>query len=338
MTEVNVGIFGATGMVGKELIKVLFDRDFPIKNLKLYASPRSKGKKIDTPMGEITVQVADEADYSDLDIAFFAISSGWSKKNAEKATQEGCIVIDNSSAFRYDDEIPLIIPEINPQAIGNSNLIANPNCTTAIAAIPLYEIYKKYGLQKVFISTYQSASGAGNGGMEELEKETKNNLQGKEPQNKIFEYPLPFNVIPHIDSFQENDYTREEMKVVWETQKIFEDEDIPISCTCVRIPIMRVHSESIIVQTKDPADPQEIRDLMKNTKGVELKDNPDESVYPMPLTATEKYDVEVGRIRKNLVFGEKGIEFFVAGDQVLKGAALNAVQIGELVAKKRFNE
>ena len=336
MNKLNVGIFGATGMVGRELIKVLFDRDFPIKNLKLYASKRSEGKKIDTPTGKITVEVADDADYSDLDIAFFAISSGWSKENAKKATDAGCIVIDNSSAFRYDDKIPLIIPEINPDDIGNADLIANPNCTTAVAAIPLYEIYKKYGLKKVFISTYQAASGAGNGGMDELEEGTKKVLNKEQPENKIFQYPLPFNVIPHIDSFQDNDYTREEMKVVWETRKIFGDKNIPISCTCVRIPTMRVHSESIIVETKKAVNPSELRKQLENVKGIKVKDDIENEVYPMPLTATEKYDVEVGRIRENLVFGSNGIEFFVAGDQVLKGAALNAVQIGEIVAEQRF--
>lgn len=338
MEKLKVGVLGATGMVGKELLKVLFDRNFPIKSLRLYASSRSEGKKIGTPLGETTIENADNADYSDLDIAFFAIGGGWPKENAKKATDAGCIVIDNSSTFRYDDNVPLIIPEINPDAIGDAKLIANPNCTTAIAAIPLWHIYKNFGLKKVIISTYQATSGAGNGGMEELESGTRNYLEGREINNEVFAHPIPFNVIPHIDTFQENKYTKEEMKVVWETHKIFGDGKIPISCTCVRIPTMRTHSESIVVETEKPIDPEKIREIFEKTEGIVVKDDIENNVYPMPLTASEKYNVEVGRIRQNLIFGEYGLEFFVAGDQILKGAALNAVQIGELILKQRFNK
>jgi aspartate-semialdehyde dehydrogenase len=328
---VRIGIMGATGMVGKELIKVLADRKFPISEITLFASERSEGKTIATPWGDKVVQNADIADYSKLDIAFFAIGGGWPTENAQKATSAGCYVIDNSSTFRYDDNVPLIIPEINPDAIGESKLIANPNCTTAIAAIPLYEIYKKYGLSKVIISTYQATSGAGNGGMDELEKETRNYLDGKEVKHEIFTHPIPFNLIPHIDKFQENKYTKEEMKVVWETRKIFGDDSLNISCTCVRIPTMRAHSESIVVETEKEIDPVEITNILKETKGVKVVDDIQNNIYPMPLNASTKYDVEVGRIRQNLVFGKKGLEFFVCGDQILKGAALNAVQIGEIL-------
>jgi aspartate-semialdehyde dehydrogenase len=337
MAKLKVGILGATGMVGKELLKVLFDRKFPIESLRLYASERSVGKKIKTPLGEITVENANTADYSQLDIAFFAIGGGWPKENAPKAIAKGCIVIDNSSTFRYDKDVPLVIPEINPQAIKDSKLIANPNCTTAIAAIPLYQIYKNYGLKKVIISTYQATSGAGNEGMAELEEETRKVLNGEKPGNELFPHPIPFNVIPHIDSFQENKYTREEMKVVWETHKIFGDENIPISCTCVRIPIMRAHSESIVIETDKPVNPDEVRKIFEKTPGIVVKDDIENNVYPMPLTSSEKYDVEVGRIRQNLIFKEHGLEFFVSGDQLLKGAALNAVQIAELLVKERFS-
>jgi len=336
MSKLKVGILGATGMVGKELIRVLFDRKFPMESLRLYASERSVGKKIETPFGKIAVENADTADYSQLDIAFFAIGGGWPKENATKATAAGCIVIDNSSTFRYDKDVPLVIPEINPHAIGDSKLIANPNCTTAIAAIPLYQIYRNYGLKKVIISTYQAASGAGNNGMVELEEETRKVLNGKKSSNKFFTHPIPFNLIPHIDSFQENRYTKEEMKVVWETHKIFGDESIPISCTCVRVPIMRAHSESIVVETVKPINPGEVRKIFEKTPGVVVKDDIENNIYPMPLTASEKYDVEVGRIRQNLIFKEHGLEFFISGDQLLKGAALNAVQIAEFMIKKRF--
>ena len=337
MTKLKVGILGATGMVGKELLKVLFDRKFPIGELRLYASEKSAGKKVRTELGELTIENANTADYSQLDIAFFAIGGGWPKENAPKAIEAGCVVIDNSSTFRGDKDVPLIIPEINPQAIGNSKLIANPNCTTAIAVIPLHQIYKNYGLKKVIISTYQSTSGAGNKGMVELEEETRKVLNGEKAGNELFQHPIPFNVIPHIDAFQENRYTKEEMKVIWETRKIFGDENIPISCTCVRIPIMRAHSESIVVETEKPVNPDEVRKIFEKTPGIVVKDDIDNNVYPMPLTSSEKYDVEVGRIRQNLIFKEHGLEFFVSGDQLLKGAALNAVQIGELVVKERFS-
>jgi len=325
----KVGIMGATGAVGREVIDVLHNRVFPVEKLRLYASSRSAGKVMGTPYGEITIENADEADYSELDVAFFAISGEWSKANAEKATSAGCYVIDNSSAFRYDDNVPLVVPEINSSAIGDSKLMANPNCTTAIAAIPLYALHKEYGVKKVIISTYQATSGAGAAGMNELETESRNYLDGKKVGNKVFAYPIAFNAIPHIDSFQENDYTREEMKVVWETHKIFGEPDMPISCTCVRIPTMRVHAESIVVETEKPVDPEDAKKVLGSIEGVELKDDIANNVYPMPITATRKYDVEVGRIRRNIVFGEKGLEFFVCGDQLLKGAALNAVQIAE---------
>lgn len=325
----KIAIMGATGAVGREIIEVLSNRKFPVEELKLYASHRSTGKVIETPFGKITIKDADTADYSELDIAFFAISGSWSKANAKKATDAGCYVVDNSSAYRYDDNVPLVVPEINAHAIGDSKLIANPNCTTAIAAIPLYALHKKYGLKKVIISTYQATSGAGAAGMNELINETKNYLEGKVVKNQAFVHPIVFNTIPHIDSFQENDYTREEMKVVWETHKIFEEPDIPISCTCVRIPTLRVHGESIVIETEKPISPNDAKKLLASVEGVELKDDIENNVYPMPLTATQKYDVEVGRIRQNIVFGDHGLEFFVCGDQILKGAALNAVQIAE---------
>ena len=334
MSGTRVGIFGATGAVGRELITLLFDKDFPLASLRLFASSRSRGKKIKTPSGELELEDANTVDFSDLDLAFFAISGGWSKENARKATETGCVVIDNSSAFRYDKDVPLIIPQINASAIGDARLIANPNCTTAIAAIPLYVIYQKYGLKKVLISTYQAASGAGTGGMEELTQQVRQYLDGKTVENRIFQHQLAFNVIPHIDSFQDNAYTREEMKFVWETRKIFGDDTIAISCTSVRIPALRVHSESIAVETERPVDAGEVKKLFGNTPGLVLRDDIKDNVYPMPLTATGRYDVEVGRVRQSLVFGDRGIEFFVAGDQLLKGAALNAVEIAEQLIEK----
>jgi aspartate-semialdehyde dehydrogenase len=329
-----MAIFGATGMVGRELIRVLHKREFPFASLRVFASERSAGKQLDTPWGEKTIELADTADFNEFDLAFFAIGGGWPKKFAPRAAEAGCLVVDNSSTFRYDDSVPLVIPEINPDAIGDAPLIANPNCTTAIAAIPLWHIHNRYGLKKVIISTYQATSGAGNGGMAELEKATRRCLAGEKPGCSVFKYPIAFNLIPHIDSFQENQYTREEMKVVWETRKIFGDQAILISCTCVRIPTMRAHAESIVVETRDPVDPDEARELFRTTPGLVVRDDIEKFEYPMPLTASEQFDVEVGRIRSSLIFGDHGLEFFVCGDQILKGAALNAVQIGELLLKK----
>lgn len=330
----RLAIFGATGMVGRELIKVLHKRSFAFESLRVFASERSAGKQLETPWGVKTIELADTADFTEFDLAFFAIGGGWPKKFAPLAVQAGCRVIDNSSTFRYDDSVPLVIPEINSGAIGDAKLIANPNCTTAIAAIPLWHLYSRYGLKKVIISTYQATSGAGNGGMAELEQETRRSLAGEPPECSVFKYPIAFNLIPHIDSFQDNRYTREEMKVVWETRKIFADETIPISCTCVRIPTMRAHAESIVVETRDPVDPGQARELFGTASGLVVRDDIDNFEYPMPLTASEQFDVEVGRIRRNLIFGDHGLEFFVCGDQILKGAALNAVQIGEALLKK----
>lgn len=335
MTQnLNVGIFGITGAVGQELLHVLQDRNFPVGTLRVFASERSVGRQFKSQYGTLTVENANTADFSELDIALFAIGDGWPQKYAPKATAAGCYVVDNSSTFRYDPDVPLVVPEINAEAIGDSKLIANPNCTTAIAAIPLYQVYKHFGLKKVIISTYQATSGAGAGGMTELTEATKQYLAGEDVENSVFQHPIAFNVIPHIDAFQDNNYTKEEMKVVWETRKIFGDESLTLSCTCVRIPTMRAHAESIVVETETPVDIAEVRSLFENTPGIDVKDDITNNVYPMPLTATRKYDVEVGRIRRNFVFGKHGLEFFVCGDQLFKGAALNAVQIAEYLVKK----
>jgi len=335
----KIGIFGATGAVGKELIKVIYDMKLPFESLSLYASERSAGLEVLLPDGKSeAVSDANAVDYTTLDLAFFAIGGGWPKENAKKATEAGCMVIDNSSTYRLDKNVPLVVPEINPHAIGDSMLIANPNCTTAIAAIPLYVLYKEFGLNRVMISTYQAASGAGAEGMKELEEETRHYLSGEKVGNKVFQYPLPFNVIPHIDVFMENGHTKEEMKVVYETRKIFEDPSIPISCIAVRIPVMRAHSEAFFVQTKKRVTPQEYRELLYQTKGVQVKDDPQNKIYPMPLTASGKYDVEVGRIMSSSVFEDRGLDFFISGDQLNKGAASNAVQIAfELLRTGRLS-
>ncbi len=325
----KIGIVGATGAVGQEIIEVLAEKKFLLSELHLYASARSAGKKVPTPFGEKTIEEFSVEKAAECDIVFLAVGGGFAKEFAPQLAEKGVKVIDNSSAFRYEKNIPLVIPAINAEAIGESNIIANPNCTTAILGMALYPIYKEFGLKKVIVSTYQATSGSGQPGMNELIDESRNYLDGKKVENSIFTYPIPFNLIPHIDVFQENDYTKEEMKVTWETQKIFGDDSFPLSCTAVRIPTLRAHAESVTIETEKPVDIQKIREILTNATGVDLVDKISENKYPMPLTSTKKYNVEAGRIRKNIVFGEHGLDFFVCGDQLLRGAALNAVEIAE---------
>ncbi|MFC1728489.1 aspartate-semialdehyde dehydrogenase [Nanoarchaeota archaeon] len=353
MKKPVVAVAGATGVVGNVLLEVLKKKGFPLEKLLALASERSAGKKISTPFGRLTVGNADKADYSKIDIVLASAGSGWSKENAQRIVDAGCTYIDNSSCFRYDPKIPLIIPQINRNDVGDSKLIANPNCTTAIAAIPLYQIYLEYGIKRAIISTYQSTSGAGRDAMIENVEQTKAYLQGKNSTKELvgntadyvrgkkvkveqFPHPIAFNVIPRIDSIQDNNYTKEEMKTVWETRKIFGNKSLKISTTCVRVPTLRVHSEDVTVQTKEPVYLGALENKLRHTDGVEVVDDVRNDVYPMPLTATGKYDVEVGRLRHDLTYGEKSVKMWVSGDQLLRGAALNAVEIAELVLDRDF--
>lgn len=327
----NIVIVGATGAVGKEMIQVLHELEFPIAKLHLTASERSAGKTMETPFGEITIELLTQELLEECDIALFSAGSNISKEWRQACVDANCLMIDNSSAFRYEEDVPLIVPEINPEAArAHNGVIANPNCTTAIAAVSLWPLHKNFGLKKVIISTYQATSGAGAAGMQELLEQTQQELNGEATEAKAFAHKIAFNLIPHIDSFQENDYTKEEMKVAWETQKIFGEPELPVSCTAVRIPTLRAHSESIVLETEKAVTPEEARAVLVDAPGVDVIDNPENLEYPMPLNATGKFNVEVGRIRRNLVFGDHGLELFVCGDQLLKGAALNAVQIAQL--------
>jgi len=327
----RVAIVGATGAVGREMIDVLHRRNFPVGELRLLASGRSAGKVVETPYGAITLQEYSLDLVKDCDVVLLAVSGDFAKAHAPAIAAAGPLVIDNSSAFRYDPNIPLIVPEINAHAFqGGGKLIANPNCTTAIAVVALGPLHKAFGLKRVIVSTYQATSGAGAEGMAELEEQTRNVLDGKPATNSVFRHPIPFNLIPQIDAFQDNGYTKEEMKVTWETRKILEIPDLPVSCTAVRIPTYRAHSEAITVETIQPVTPDAARAVLADAPGVKVADVPADGVYPMPLTATGQFDVEVGRIRTSLIFGDHGLDLFVCGDQLLKGAALNAVQIAEL--------
>jgi len=325
----RIGIVGATGAVGQELLSVLEKRNFPVSELRLYASARSAGKSQKFRGREVSLEVLPETPLP-VDIVLASAGGGISKQYAAIWARQS-VVIDNSSAFRYDPGVPLIVPEINAHAIqGHQNIIANPNCTTAILVMALYPLHKVFGARRVIVSTYQSSSGAGASGMDELLHGTRQYLAGLPIEHKTFAHPLPFNVIPHIDAFQENGYTKEEMKVLWETQKIMSDSQIKVSCTAVRVPTLRVHCEAVTVEFEHPISPETAREVLSRAPGVDLVDDPASKHYPLPLTATGKFNVEVGRIRQNLVF-DHGLDFFVAGDQLLKGAALNAVQIAELL-------
>lgn len=327
----RVAVVGATGAVGREMVEVLHRRSFPVGELRLLASGRSAGKVMETPYGAIELQEFSIDRVKDCDVVLLAVSGDFAKAHAPAIAAAGPLVIDNSSAFRYDADIPLIVPEINAAAFQNGGrLIANPNCTTAIAVVALGPLHRAFGLKRVIVSTYQATSGAGAEGMAELEEQTRNRLEGRPVTNSVFRHPIPFNLIPHIDAFQENGYTKEEMKVTWETRKILGLPDLPVSCTAVRIPTYRAHSEAITIETIEPVTAEAARRVLADAAGVKLVDDTANALYPMPLTATGQFDVEVGRVRNNPVFGDHGLDLFVCGDQLLKGAALNAVQIAEL--------
>lgn len=324
----NIVIVGATGAVGQEMISCLEELEFPVGKLRLVASERSAGKIEKTPFGDIKIETISEEAFQESDFALFSAGSDISREWRERVVQANCVMIDNSSAFRYEEDVPLVVPEINPEEIQNhKGVIANPNCTTAIAAVVLWPIHKEFGLKKVIVSTYQATSGAGAQGMEELKNQTRDFLDNKKFVPEYFAHQIAFNLIPHIDSFQENGYTKEEMKVAWEMRKIFGEEELAVSCTAVRIPTLRAHSESIVLECEKEIDLVRVREILSSAPGVKLVDNTEKNEYPMPMNVSGEFEVEVGRIRKNLVFGDKGLELFVCGDQLLKGAALNAVQI-----------
>jgi aspartate-semialdehyde dehydrogenase len=335
-----VGIVGSSGAVGKEMLTCLEERKFPTENIRLFAN-RAAGDTVTTKFGDVVVEKFSVEAGQECDILLMAVSGDFSKEFGPQVVggPKNTVVIDNSSAWRYDKDTPLVIPEINGNKC-TSSLIANPNCTTAIGAMPLWPLHQKYKLKKVIMSTYQAASGAGAEGMAELEEGISAYAKdGKVGAPKVFAHQLPFNVIPQIDAFQGNGYTKEEMKVAWELQKIFGlPDEVKISCTSVRVPTLRAHSEAIVIETELPIDPDEARELLRSAPGVEVVDDPENLKYPMPLNASGEADVQVGRIRQSLIFGKNGLEFFVSGDQLLRGAALNAVIIAEETVKSPLSD
>lgn len=331
MSSYHVAIAGATGAVGIEMIKSLESRNFPVNKLTLLASTRSVGKKLSFRGQEIAVKELNDSAFEGVDIALFAISSSLSKKYAPIAVQAGAVVIDNSSAFRMDPKVPLIVPEINPEdAKLNAGIIANPNCTTAITLMALYPLHKAFGVKRIFASSYQAVSGTGAEGIEELRSQVDSLVKGEPVEKKVYPHQIAFNVIPQVESFLENGYTKEEMKMQNEGRKIMHHPDFHASVTCVRVPVYRAHSVAVTAEFERPADVESARAALKKSPGIQVVDEPESSAYPLPLACTEQDDCQVGRIRRDCAM-ENGLAFWVCGDQLLKGAALNAVQIAELL-------
>lgn len=330
----KVAVVGASGAVGQEFLRVLEERNFPMDELVLFGSHRSAGKKYMFRGKEIEVKLLQHNDdFKGIDIAFTSAGGGTSIEFADTITKHGTIMIDNSSAFRMDENVPLVVPEVNPEDALNRprNIIANPNCTTILMVVALKAIEQLSHIKQVHVSTYQAASGAGAAAMDELFTQYKQVLAGEEPTVDKFAYQLAFNLIPQIDVFTDNGYTKEEMKMYNETRKIMHS-DIQVSATCVRVPALRAHSESIWVETERPISVAEAREAFAQAEGLVLQDNPAAKDYPMPLFLSGKDPVYVGRIRKDLA-NENGLTFWLVGDQIKKGAALNAVQIAEYLYK-----
>lgn len=335
----HVAVVGATGAVGVEFLRCLEDRKFPIAEMTLLASARSKGKQMVFCGKKITVDELTEKSFVGIDLAFFSAGGSISKKFAPLAVQSGTVVIDNSSAFRMDPKVPLVIPEINPEAIlGHPGIIANPNCSTIIAITPLWPIHKKNRIRRLIAATYQAASGAGAAAMKELMESTRAHLDKKEYQHTVLPHPYAFNLFSHNSKVDPaTGYNEEEIKMANETRKIFGDPDIRVSATCVRVPVLRAHSEALTLECERPISPAEVKSLLQSAPGVKVVDDPEKNYFPMPKDATGQGEVLVGRIRQDWSDPSgKSIALFVAGDQLLKGAALNGVQIAEVMIEKGF--
>ncbi len=332
----KVAIVGASGAVGQEFLRVLDERNFPIDELLLFGSPRSAGSKYTFRGKEIEVKLLQHNDdFKGVDIAFASAGAGTSKEYAETITKYGAVMIDNSSAFRMDADVPLVVPEVNaPDAkVRPRGIIANPNCTTIQMVVALKPIEEISHIKSVHVSTYQAASGAGAAAMKELYEQYRQVLAGEPVTVERFQYQLAFNLIPQVDVFTENDYTKEEMKMFNETRKIMHS-DVRVSATCVRVPSLRSHSEAIWVETERPVSVEEAKTAFAKAEGLVIEDNPAEKKYPMPLFLAGKDPVYIGRIRKDLA-NDNGLTFWIVGDQIKKGAALNAVQIAEYLIKEK---
>jgi aspartate-semialdehyde dehydrogenase len=335
-TSYNVAIAGATGMVGETLLAILKERQFPVGELVPLASERSAGGKVAFDGREVTVRNLASYDFNGVDIAFFSAGGAVSRVHAPRAAAAGAVVIDNTSEFRYQDDIPLVISEVNPHAIAqytNRGIIANPNCSTMQMLVALAPIHRAVGIERINVATYQSVSGAGRSGADELGRQTAALLSFQDPAPAKFQAQIAFNLIPQIDDFQDNGYTKEEMKMVWETRKILEDETIQVNPTAVRVPVFYGHSEAVHIETRDKITAQAARELLQKAPGVVVVDERRPGGYPTPVShAAGKDEVFVGRLREDISH-PRGLDLWIVSDNIRKGAALNAVQVAELLVK-----
>jgi aspartate-semialdehyde dehydrogenase len=330
----RVAILGATGAVGTELLTLLSERNFPISELKLLASPRSAGKTLKFKGEDVVIEPVTAAAFAGMDFVLASAGGSTSKEWAEAIVQAGAVMIDNSSAFRMDPTVPLVVPEVNPAAAqSHAGIIANPNCTTILMCLALQPLHQIQPIRRVVVSTYQSASGAGARAMEEVKQQAQAILNGETPTTESFPYPLAFNLFPHNTPINQLGYCEEEMKMVNETRKIMGIPDLRLTATCVRVPVLRAHAESINLEFDQPFDPAIARQAIAQAPGVELVEDWENNYFPMPIDASGKDDVLVGRIRQDISH-PNGLELWLCGDQIRKGAALNAVQIAELLADR----
>jgi aspartate-semialdehyde dehydrogenase len=331
MKSYRLAVVGATGAVGQEILRTLERRQFPVASLKVLASARSVGKTVEFAGKPLAVEELNEAAFADVDYALFSAGATRSRQFADACKKAGAVMIDNSSAFRMRADVPLVVPEINPGDLAKHNgIIAVPNCSAIILGVPLWPLHQAAGIERIIVSTYQSASGAGAQAMAELEAQARAHAAGQPLVKEIFPHQIAFNVFSHNTAIAENGYNEEENKVIEETRKIFHEPELPIVATCIRVPVLRAHSESIVIETKRPLSPEEAREILSKAPGVKLVDNAKENHFPMPIEASGQHDVLVGRIRRDLSH-PRGLALFVSGDQLLKGAAWNAVQILEFL-------
>ncbi|MFZ5812812.1 MAG: aspartate-semialdehyde dehydrogenase [Thermodesulfobacteriota bacterium] len=332
--DLVVAVCGATGAVGREMLKTLEQRDFPAATVRALASARSAGTTVPFKGGELTVEELTENSFAGIDLALFSAGGATSKKFAPHAAKAGCVVVDNSSAWRMDPEVPLVVPEVNPDDVDwHKNIIANPNCSTIQMVVVLKPLHDAAKIKRVVVSTYQAVSGTGQKAVTELETQVRQLFNMQEPEAKVYPYQIAFNCLPQIDVFSEGDYTFEEIKMIKETAKIMGDESIRVTATTVRVPVFYGHSESVNIETEEKLTPAQVRAILSQAPGVAVYDNPSEKLYPMPIMAAGEDEVFVGRIREDKTI-ENGLNLWIVADNIRKGAALNAVQIAELLLER----
>lgn len=327
--KLNVAVCGATGAVGREMLKTLYERKFPVKKVRAFASERSAGNMVPFGDEELRVEELREDSFEGIDLALFSAGGAASLKFAPHAAHAGCVVIDNSAAWRMDPRCPLVVPEVNAEALHNQQgIIANPNCSTIQMVVVLKPLHDAAGLERVVVATYQAVSGTGQKGISELERQVADLFNGRDTENRVYPHRIAFNLLPQIDVFLDNDYTKEEMKMVNETVKILNDPSVKVTATCVRVPVFYCHAEAVNIQTRKKVTPAQARALLVQAPGIKVMDNPKEGIYPLPNECTGEDPVFVGRIREDESI-KNGLNLWIVADNVRKGAALNAVQIAE---------